>query len=151
MASRKKPLDTVEVDRLRQRAYRRAAMALHDVWEANGKGEKRAAHTRLIDIIVWQYTLVEGRSVGGTYREHLVPLAALQDKALRMFREDRTIEDVAEMLHRLLRIAYITKAEAALLNKQEGMKNGMPKDFDWESPTPDLRRRLKGFVVLTPA
>ena len=117
---------------------------MRNAWLANPEARedppRRVLHTRVIDVTVWQYTeedeaYPEDKRALRTYREHLVPLAALQTRAFEMFNTHATIEDVAKTLSDFLRIACSKKEESRNLNEKSS-KNGVPRGLTGEDITP---------------
>jgi hypothetical protein len=92
-----------------------------------------------------------GRSPHGhDYAEHVVPLAYIRNLCLERFRRDRTFEGAVETIRKHLKVAYISKAEAARLNAIPGLRNGMPKG--WNPETGDCLDRLReAGIELEPA
>jgi len=110
-------------------AFHRVAYVLKSLWK-----DGRGAHSRLFETLVGDDDIVIGTSVeGGGYREHVVPCCLIRDIAFDMYDKQRTVDDVAEMVGRLLRIAYITKKEANRLNTKLGLRTSMPAGWDPET------------------
>jgi hypothetical protein len=74
------------------------------------------------------------------YREHLVPCAYIRDRAFKMYQEGSTVNDVAGMVGRLLKIAFITPDEAKLIDSK--YKTNMPPD--WDHMKDSITSRLEG-------
>ena len=146
------PTQTIpDTDRLRLRAFRRAAWVLHDCWDANGHPAHAVLHTRVIDHIVWQFTPVVGTSKkGGGHREHVVPLVRIQTLAFEEFAKGATFEDVGGMIGVLLRIAHIHPAEAKRLDQDLGLKEVMPEGWSWRTGDP-LARLIRAEIELVPS
>lgn len=75
----------------------------------------------------------------------MVPCALIRDKAFEMFWNGKTVEDVALMVGRLLRIAHITKEEACALDHKKGLKTSMPSGWDFE--TDSILARLEAAEI----
>ena len=85
---------------------------------------------------------MKGISKNGRGRkEQLVPCAFLRDLAFKMYWDGKSEKHVAEMLRRLLCIAYITPAEAHLLDIELGLKTTMPDG--WSLETGSVMARLE--------
>jgi hypothetical protein len=136
-------------EELRQRAFERAAWVLKHFWEEQqDKNQGKAdVHSRLFDTLVYDLP-VKGRSInGGGHTEHLVPCALLRDHAFKMFWEGKSELDVALMLRRLLCIAYITPAEARLIDHELGLKTTMPDGWDFETGSVMARLEAAGIQL----
>ncbi len=109
--------------------FHRVAYVLESLWK-----DGRGAHSRLFETLVGDDDIVIGTSVnGGGHREHVVPCCLIRDIAFDMYDKQRTVDDVAEMVGRLLRIAYITEDEANRLDVALGLKTTMPEGWDTET------------------
>ena len=62
-----------------------------------------------------------------------------------MFHSGKSIEDVAAMIGRVLRIAHITRDEANLLDHKLKLKTTMPDDWNFE--TGSIMRRLEVAIL----
>jgi hypothetical protein len=116
-------------EQLRQRAFRRISVVLQGFWEEQQHlGLARASlHSRLFDTLVYDdYITLPNSKRGRGHREHVVPCAYIRDLAFRMFSVGKSIDDVALMIGRLLRIAYITHEEALKIDVGCGLKSTMP-------------------------
>jgi len=119
---------------LRQRAFRRAACALFSLWEEQKDEDPRsvAVHSRIFETLIYnKYIELNKKDSDRKYPEHVVPCAYVRDYAFEMFWDGKTIDEVADMIGRLLRIAYIKRDEAKILDAK--YKDKMPKDWDPES------------------
>lgn len=137
-------------EQLFQRSFERAAWVLRHFWEEQQDNVPRSAavHSRLFDTLVYDIP-VKGKSKnGGGHKEHLVPCALLRDLAFKMFWEGKSEKDVAEMLRRLLCIAYVTTAEARLLDHGLGFKTTMPPGWDFETGSVMARLEAAGIELV---
>jgi hypothetical protein len=123
-------------EQLRQRAFRRVSIVLHGFWEEQQhlRLARASIHSRLFDTLVYDdYITLPNSKRGCGHREHVVPCAYIRDLAFRMFTAERSIDDVAVMIGRLLRIAFITHEEALRIDVGCGMKSTMPPGWDPET------------------
>jgi hypothetical protein len=139
------------LEQLRQRAFLRVSSVLHGFWEEQqhlnlGRG---SVHSRLFDTLVLDaYITLPKSKKGHGHKEHVVPCAYLRDHSFRMFTAGKSIDDVALMIGRLLRIAYITREEALEIDVR--WKTTMPPDWDPEAGSILARLDAAG-VELEPA
>lgn len=125
-------------DQLRKRAFYRVAWVLHSFWEEQNdyvpKGGKADVHSRLFDVLIHEPLIMIGKSTeGGGHKEHLVPCALIRNRAFDMYHEKKSIDEVAEMIGRYLRIAHITPGQARHLDHELRLKDIMPPGWDFES------------------
>lgn len=131
---------------LRERAFKRAADALFSFWEEQKDNEPRAVcvHSRIFEPLIYnEYIQLNQKTAILSYPEHVVPCAYIRNYAFEMFWEGKTVEDVAGMIGRLLRIAYITPEERRKVDALH--KSTMPTD--WNPETDSVLRRLKDVGV----
>jgi len=136
---------------LKRRAFERAAWVLKHHWEEQKDLLPRAArvHSRIFDTLIHSSLILYGVSEKGTgHTEHLVPCSLIRDQAFKMFWADKDVAAVATMLQRTLKIAYITKEEARLLDVDLGLKTTMPGDWCFETGAVTARLDVAG-VKLT--
>lgn len=129
-------------EELRERAFNRAAIILYSFWEEQKDNEPRTAavHSRLFETVVYnEYIELNHKSSECRYPEHVVPCAFIRDHAFKMYWDGKTPEDVAKMIGRLLRIAYIKDEQAKLLDAVH--KYTMPND--WNPVSDSILRRLE--------
>lgn len=110
-------------------SFHRIAYVLWSYWEEQKDILPRAArvHSRLFDTLIHAPLITLGTSKnGGGHIEHVVPCVYIRDKAFEMFWDLKTVEDVANMVGRLLRIVHITKEEARRIDYELGFKTTMP-------------------------
>ena len=135
--------DAERIIHLKQRACHRCAYVLRGEWE-----DQQRAHSRVFDTLVpIRYTFVGTSVKGGAYNEHVVPCAYLRDLASFQFKEGRSLDDVANMLDRLLKVARITSAEQKLLDQELGWRNTMPENWDPDTGSPFARFEAAGIKL----
>ena len=102
----------------------------------------RRASTRIFDTLVFDHFIYVGKSKnGGGHREHLVPCVYLRDLAFEMFWAGKTVQDVADMIGRLLRVAQITPEERKRVDFELKLKTKMPEG--WHPETGSVFARLE--------
>ena len=102
-------------DELKRRAFERAALALFSFWEEQKDNLPRSAavHSRIFETLIYkEYIELNKKAPDRKYPEHVVPCAYIRNHAFNMFWEGKTTDEVADMIGRLLRIAYIKNDEA---------------------------------------
>jgi len=138
---------TFSYDELRRRAFERAAIALFSFWEEQKDNLPRsvAVHSRIFDTLIYnEYIELNDKTPDRTYKEHVVPCAYIRNHAFNMFWDGKTTADVATMIGRLLRIAYIRNEDQKKLDAVH--KYTMPED--WNSETDSILRRLEDEGIL---
>lgn len=121
--------DRFPIDELRTRACKRVAVVLHGIWEEGG-----LAHTRIFDTLVWHQYITVGKSKDGAeHKEHLVPCAVIRDIANAEFENGASTEEVATIVERLLKVAYISKSERHKIDFELGLKTRMPAGWDYRN------------------
>ena len=136
---------------LRERAFNRAALMLYSFWEEQKENMPRtvSVHSRIFDTLIYDdYIVLNKKAPNRKYPEHVVPCAYIRNLAFDMYWDGKTIDDVAEMINRLLRIAYITSEEATKIDKKH--QYTMPED--WKPQSDSILRRLEdeGVPLLEP-
>lgn len=127
---------------LRSRAFERVAHALYSFWEEQRYKKPRAArvHSRIFEPLIYnEYIELNKKTSERSYGEHVVPCAYIRNYAFEMFWDGKRTEDVASMIGRLLRIAYITPEERKRVDAVH--VSTMPSDWNPESDS--ILRRLK--------
>lgn len=128
-------------DELAWRAFSRVARILYEQWE-----EFRGGDTRLFDWLVSDAYTCVGRSVNGSeYREHLVPRALIRDICIELYDEGASIEYVAGVIRKLLKVAWISREEANYIDAELGLRTRMPDG--WEYTSGDYMARLRAGKV----
>jgi hypothetical protein len=141
---------------LRQRAFVRAAWVLQHYWEEqqhdtkrDGSREDARVHSRLFDPLIYEKYVFAGTSTkGGGYKEHLVPCAMLRNHAFEMYWDNKSIEDVALMLEKFLRIAHITSEEARRIDFEHKWKSTMPPGWNFETGSATARLTGAGIELI---
>jgi len=92
-----------------------------------------------IDNIVTIGYSKEGRKqlLGGknAYREHIVPIDWCINKSFEMLKNNASVEDVAQMFKRNIKVLLISDYEQDLLDNKLGLKTTMPEGFkDGDDP-----------------
>jgi hypothetical protein len=111
----------------KQRAVRRAAQVLYELWD-----EGHTAHSRILEYLVRDdHLLVRiGYSTnGGSAREHVVPLAYIRNECYAMFERGENVEAAAAFIDAHLKVAHITTEQRDKLDVELGLKTGMPRDW----------------------
>lgn len=112
-------------EEVKQRAVRRAAFVLYELWE-----EGRGAHSRLLELLVPEAYVTVGISTnGGGWREHLVPLSFIRDHCFSLFDDGKDLSEAAAFISTHLKVAYITLEERQRLDFELGLKGKMPEDW----------------------
>ena len=98
-------------------------------------------HTRLFELVIYNDWITVGQSDnGGEYSEHVVPLAFLVKMSKHIFfYHGATIEDLAKLLRRYLKVVKVTEAEARYMNEGLRLKIAMPRGWDGEDEFARLR------------
>lgn len=128
-------------EELKARAFQRVADVLFSFWEEQKDNVPRSAavHSRLFDTLIYsEYIELNKKAPGRTYPEHVVPCAYIRNRAFEMYWDGKSSGDVAQMIGRLLRIAYITSEQSKAIDAIH--KHTMPKD--WDPETGSILRRL---------
>jgi hypothetical protein len=144
------------LNELRQRAFLRASWVLQHYWEeqqydtkSDGRRQDARVHSRLFDPLVPDIHITIGQSKkGGGHKEHLVPCVVLRDHAFAMFWDRKTVEDVAEMLQKFLRIAHIHPEEARHLDHALKLKKVMPVGWSFDSGSVMARLEAGGIELV---
>ena len=134
------------IDKLKQRSFERIAFVLKHFYEEQAEDFKAgniALHSRIFDTLILDEYIYIGKSEAAAklkvpYKEHVVPCAYIRNCAFRLYSEEKTVNDVAKMVSKLLKIALIAPDEASLLDKK--YRSTMPLDWNWE--TDSTCRRL---------
>lgn len=110
---------------VKERAVRRAALVLFELWEEN-----RGTHSRLLEMLVPDSYITIGTSVnGGGWREHLVPLARIRNECHRIFERGGTVEEAEHFISVHLKVAHISPEERIRLDFELGLKSKMPENW----------------------
>ncbi|MDO6536248.1 hypothetical protein [Alteromonas stellipolaris] len=114
----------------RQRAYYRVAWNIKHMWDEGGTSDTRLLERPLIS----DAFVVVGESEAGTgRREHIVPRKVLCSEAHKMFAEGASIEEVAELLERFLKVVLITREEQRYMDSAAGLglRQRMPEGWNF--------------------
>ena len=106
---------------LRERAFNRAALMLYSFWEEQKENMPRtvSVHSRIFDTLIYDdYIVLNKKAPNRKYPEHVVPCAYIRNLAFDMYWNEKSIDDVAGMIGRLLHIAYINSEEAVKIDKK---------------------------------
>lgn len=126
-------------EQLKRRSFERVAWVLKHFFDEQKdefRGEARL-HSRIFDTLIFDEYINLGESEelkntgGSRHREHLVPCAYIRDLAFKMYLAGKQESEVADMIQKCLKIAFITAEEAKRLDKVH--KSTMPADWDWRS------------------
>lgn len=129
-------------EELRRRAFKRVALMLFSFWEEQRDNQPRSAavHSRLFDTLVYnEYIKLNDKAPDRQYPEHVVPCAYIRNHAFKMFWENKSPDDVAAMIGRVLRIAYIRPEDAKRLDAVH--KSTMPDG--WNPECDSILRRFE--------
>ncbi|MDP3777564.1 MULTISPECIES: hypothetical protein [Methylotenera] len=125
------------VEQLQERAFLRVARVLFELWE-----EGCGIHTRILDwLIPDEYVLIGSSTIEASYREHVVPCVVIIDHCILLFEKNTSLEEVANEIRRLLKIAKITREEAEKIDKVLKLKTRMPNG--WDVSTGSVLARLE--------
>ena len=131
------------VEEMKNRAIKRVAEVIYGQWE-----EGRGVHSRIFEVLVPDGFVINGKSIkGGTYREHIVPCSLIRNHANKMYNDQATITEVANMIDKHLRIVMISHEEAKYIDNDLGLKEVMPNGWEFGEGDP-LARLYVGGVVL---
>jgi len=124
---------------LKRRAFNRVASVMFGMWE-----EKGSSDPRLLDppLIPDEYVEV-GESVNGkNHREHVIPRAVICYECHAMFKNGKSVDDVAEFIEEHLKIVYISKEEKHKLDSgsELNLRQNMPDGWLFENG--DIYARL---------
>lgn len=120
------------------RAFYRIAWNINHMWSETG-----CSDTRLLmePIIPYKFVLA-GKSLGGdSYKEHVVPRVMLCEEAHRMYESGSTIDAVAVMIKKYLKIVLISNEEQHHIDHVLGLKTKMPDGWSFGDGDPYARLR----------
>jgi hypothetical protein len=116
----------------------------------------RGQNTRIFSYILHpekEYVAI-GRSqevINGalSHPEHVVPCKKLITETFRLINKGMPKEEIAELLAKHWKIVYISKEQAAYLDRKEGLnlKHDMPTDWCFESGDTFARLRLANIDI----
>lgn len=124
---------------LMDRACYRIAWNIHHMWYETG-----ASDTRLfMEPLIPESFVTVGKSKSGTDRkEHVVPKRVLCEECHKMFAEDASIEEVASVIKKYLKIVLISKEEQERLDHKLGLKQNMPPGWSFKNGDPFERLKF---------
>lgn len=124
------------LDELKRRAFERIAWNIHHMWSETGRSDTRL----FLEPLIPEKFVVVGRSIKGTDRkEHVVPRRVLCEECHRMFSEKASIEEVAQVICKYLKIVLISKEEQEYLDHNLKLKQNMPTDWSFADGNPFRR------------
>ena len=140
-------------EELAYRGCQRAAMALYSFWEEqryDARYQNEAGvHSRIFDALIPNvYIELNSKALGRSYKEHVVPCAYVRNLSFKMYHENSSIDDVAKMISKLLKIAYITKDQRKKIDSIH--KYSMPEKWNWKTDSILERLIIAGVEVVNP-
>ena len=124
-----------------ERAFHRIAWNVRHMWEETGHSDTRL----FIEPIIPDAFVIVGKSIsGGEHRDHVVPRVFLCHKCHSMYEQGATVEDVAQVIRKFLKVVLISKEEKNILDKKENLnlKERMPDGWTFESGSPFERLHI---------
>jgi hypothetical protein len=83
---------------------------------------------------------MQERNGKAAYREHIVPIDWCITKAFEMLQNGHSVEDVAQMFKRNIKVVLISDEEQDLLDNKLGLRTTMPEGFvDGNDPLTRLK------------
>ena len=140
-------------EELAYRGCQRAAMALYSFWEEqryDARYQNEAGvHSRIFESLIPDvYIELNSRAGDRTYGEHVVSCAYIRDLSFKMYRENASMDDVAKMISKLLKIAYITEEQRKKVDSIH--KYSMPENWNWKTDSILERLVIAGVEVVNP-
>jgi hypothetical protein len=91
--------------------------------------------------------VIDGEPV---HPEHLVPCSALIDETCRLIKQEKPEDEIANLLSKHWKIAFISKRQASYIDSKEGLnlKNTMPSGWDFENGDTYERLHRAGITLL---
>lgn len=121
------------VTELMDRACYRIAWNIHHMWSETGNSDTRL----FMEPLIPEKFITVGKSKRGADRkEHVVPRRALCEECHKMFAEEASIEEVAAVIKRHLKIVLISKEEQEYLDHELGLKQTMPSGWSFKDGNP---------------
>lgn len=135
------------------RGYQRAAVALYSFWEEQRYDPRyqteAGIHSRIFESMIPSvYIELNSKAGDRTYGEHVVPCAYIRNLSFKIYHENGSIDDVAKMISRLLRIAYITVDQHKKVDSMH--KYTMPEHWNWRGDSILARLEFAGIEVVDP-
>lgn len=123
-------------EQLTDRAFYRIAWNIYHMWSETGRSDTRLLMEPLIPE---KFVLVGKSKQGSDHKEHVVPRVVLCDESHKMYQRGATIEDVAELLKKHLKVVLIAKEEQKHLDHVLGLKQCMPDGWSITTGSPFAR------------
>ena len=70
---------------------------------------------------------------GGGHKEHVIPRIMICNRCHQLFSEGKSIEEVAAVIEKYLKVVHITKKEQHRLDVEQGLKTRMPEGWSFEN------------------
>ncbi len=132
-------------EELAERAFKRTAYVIRELWEEKGSSDTRL----LLPPLIPDEFVIVGESIAGReHREHVIPRMLICDQSHKMFIRGASVDEVAKFIQRYLKIVLIAKSEQALLDKRIhlNLRQSMP-DESWLDDG-DIYARLKAAGIV---
>lgn len=142
---------TVDEEAILLRSFTRLARFLYSEYLDGG-----SAHSRCFEYFVATSQTPQGQGRnGGSYLEHVVPLAFLRRRCFARFAEGASVAEAAAEIRPFLIIVKITVAEKERLDNGPalggfGWRDTMPEGWSFEAGDPYARLRLAGIAFAPP-
>ena len=135
------------------RGSQRAAVALYSFWEEQRYDPRyrneAGVHSRIFDALIPDvYIELNSKALGRGRKEHVVPCAYIRNLSFKMYHENASIDDVAKMISKLLKIAYITEDQRKKVDSIH--KYSMPENWNWKTDSILERLVIAGVEVVNP-
>jgi hypothetical protein len=128
---------------MKARAFIRIANVLKEHAE-----EGRFPHSRIFETLMPDEWIISGKSVnGGGWREHVVPCAYLARQCIHAFENGASVDAIAVLLEKYLKIVHITPAERHVIDFELGYRSTMPGNWVFGEGAP-LQRLIEAKIVL---
>lgn len=149
-------LEKFTKEELLQRAFRRCALVMYEMWEEKGSSDTRILHSPLIPD---EYVYV-GDSLDGTdHKEHIVPRMVICKGCHEIFEKGKLsglpkselIVKAADLIQKHLKIVRISRAEQQRLDHKSklNLKQRMPENWSFEDGDPFARLKLANIQFTT--
>lgn len=121
-------------------ACRRAAFVIFDMWSERGYSDTRL----LLPPLIPDDAVTIGNSIlGSEVKEHVIPRKVIIDKCHEIFRSGGNSNDAEAIIIENLRIVWISKKEAEILNKSEHLNLRQRMPTSWSFEDGDKYERIK--------
>lgn len=118
------------VEVLRTRSFYRIAWNIHHQWKETGFSDTRLLMAPLISD---DFVVVGISKKGGGHKEHIVPRIMICNHCHQLFSQGRTVEEVAAVIGKYLKVVHITEEERYRLDVERGLKTRMPEGWSFEN------------------